>query len=566
MLVYREDRRRVDTLDALHRLTARQLSARRGSADDAVSVLIAAGELESAICDAVFEERDGIDDRSSALRRISVDAAERYLDALAGRSTVAASNVDMDLLRSMALPRQIEMRPSEGYAYYALFPETYAASARRFFDELEPRRVCVIGIRSIGTSLAAVAAAALRTRTDVSSYTVRPRGHPFDRRIALDASLRDVWQQEWQRGAYFAIVDEGPGLSGSSFASVICALRELDVPSEAIVLFPSWDPPPERLRSDLARDAWRRHRRYVTSASDCGITPEKLFAVQGPAIDWSSGQWRSHVALEDECWPAVQPQHERWKVCLPRDRRVLKFVGLGDYGDAAFERARRLRSATGVTHTATQVRRGFVDLQFIDGTIAEAPFSEGDAEVVGRYLGTRAMDCGRLPPADPTSMIAMICTNLRELLGEGVFTSAAAATRIQQVFAEAPASDIDGRMQPHEWVRTTSGLMKADAFEHGHDHFFPGPQNPAWDLAGASLELGLSEAGVRRMVDAYRRTSGDTHAEARLSVYRLAYASFRAGYASLAVETLAGTPDADRFAAVLVRFREHLQRLIPSVL
>lgn len=566
MLVYREDRRPVDTVDALRALAARRVNMRRGSADDALSVLIAAGELESAICDAIFEGRDGVDERASTLRDMSIDAARGYLDASAGRSSEPPSSTKIDVLRSMPLPRQIEMRLSEGYAYYALFPETYAASARRFRDDLEPRRVCVIGIRSIGTSLGAVAAAALRPMTDVVSYTVRPRGHPFDRRIVLDASLRGAWQEELQHGAWFAIVDEGPGLSGSSFASVICALRSLDVPSERIVLFPSWDPAPGQLRSDTARDAWRQHRRYVTSASDCGITPEKLFGVEHPTIDWSSGRWRAHVGIGEGRWPAVQPQHERWKTWLPADSRVLKFVGLGDYGQAAFERAQRLSSATTMTQTVAQIRYGFADLQFVDGKIARAPFSEDDAQAVGEYVGVRALEFRSRSPARASSMIAMIRTNVRELLGVDVLASASAAMRVQRVFEEAPASDIDGRMQAYEWLRTTAGLLKVDALDHGHDHFFPGPQNPAWDLAAASLELGLSDAGTRRMMHAYRRISGDTAAEARVPAYQLAYAAFRAGYASMAAETLAGTPDAGRFGRVLARYREHLQRLIPSVL
>jgi hypothetical protein len=566
VLVYREDHRPADTADALRALAVRQLNMRRGSVDDALGVLIAAGELESAICDAIFEARDGVDGRASTLRDISIDAARCYLDAIARRSSDPPSNRKIDMLRSMPLPRQIEMRLSEGYAYYALFPETYAASARRFRDEREPRRVCVIGIRSIGTSLAAVAAAALQPWANVASYTVRPRGHPFDRRIVIDASLRDAWNEQLHRGAWFAIVDEGPGLSGSSFASVIRALRDLDVPSDRIVLLPSWDPAPEQLRSGTARDAWARYRRYVTSALDCGITPEKLFGVEQPAIDWSSGQWRAHVGLGYACWPAVQPQHERWKTWLPTESRVLKFVGLGDYGRAAFERAQLLSSATSMTQTVTQLRYGFADIQFVDGKIAEAPFSEADAEAVGQYIGVRALECGVPSPADAGSIIAMIRTNVRELLGADLLSFASAAVRLQRVFEEAPASDIDGRMQAYEWVRTSAGLLKVDGLDHGHDHFFPGPQNPAWDLAAASLELGLSDAGVRWMVDAYRRICGDADAEARMPAYQLAYAAFRAGYASMAAEALAGTPEADRFALVLTRYREHLKRLIPSVL
>jgi hypothetical protein len=53
---------------------------------------------------------------------------------------------------------------SEGYAYYALFPETYAATAKRFWAGARPPRVAVIGIRSIGTSLSAIVVEALRAR------------------------------------------------------------------------------------------------------------------------------------------------------------------------------------------------------------------------------------------------------------------------------------------------------------------------------------------------------------------------------------------------------------------
>ena len=73
----------------------------------------------------------------------------------------------------------------------------------------------VIGIRSIGTGLAALVAAALGAKPPV---TVRPTGHPFRREVSSGPSLHG--------GAYrgshapYAIVDEGPGLSGSSFGAV----------------------------------------------------------------------------------------------------------------------------------------------------------------------------------------------------------------------------------------------------------------------------------------------------------------------------------------------------------
>jgi hypothetical protein len=563
VLVYRDDRRAADTATELRILVERQRVAEGGSEDDALAVLITAGEVESAICDALFATADAVEERTAALRAVSIAAARQYLRTACTDSARTVGGA-IDGLTELAFPQTIEMRPSEGYAYYALFPETYAASARRLREDLKPRRACVIGIRSIGTSLSAVVAAALQPAMDVSTFTVRPRGHPFDRHVAIQPTLRDAWLRELALDAVFAIVDEGPGMSGSSFASVVCVLRDLGVPSNRIVLLPSWDPPPDQLRSETARAVWSAHRRYVTSALECNVTPERSLGSRQCGVDWSAGSWRAHVAMPESRWPAVQPQHERWKVSLPGEGRLLKFAGLGAYGAAAFERLRRV-SASGMTQAATQLRRGFIDLTFIEGAVATPPFPDEEAETVGRYIGLRAAEFGDAP-SDGRAIAEMTRTNVQELRTDEGPMPAAVLSRIHAVFESAPASDIDGRMLPYEWIRTPAGLMKVDVFEHGGDHFFPGAQNPAWDLAGASLELELSDTGVRRMLDAYKHASGDARAHERMSVYRLAYAAFRAGYAATAADALAGSAEGERFARVLARFRKHLRRLIPSVL
>jgi hypothetical protein len=116
----------------------------------------------------------------------------------------------------------------EGYAFYALHPALYAAAAAR----LPPADWRVIGIRSIGTGLAAVAASALRAPPPV---TVRPGGHPFSRELRLAPELKAEWAAH---DGSFAVVDEGPGLSGSSFGAVADALERLGVPRERIAFLP----------------------------------------------------------------------------------------------------------------------------------------------------------------------------------------------------------------------------------------------------------------------------------------------------------------------------------------
>ncbi len=92
---------------------------------------------------------------------------------------------------------------------------------------------------------------------------------------------------------------------------------------------------------------------------------------------------------------------------------------------------------------------------------------------------------------------------------------------------------VDGRMLPHEWIATPAGYLKTDALDHGDNHFYPGPCDPAWDLAGAIAEFDFHEEAREVLVDAYERASGDGGVRARLPFFTAAYLAFRIGYASM---------------------------------
>jgi hypothetical protein len=66
--------------------------------------------------------------------------------------------------------------------------------------------------------------------------------------------------------------------------------------------------------------------------------------------------------------------------------------------------------------------------------------------------------------------------------------------------------ELDGRMLPHEWLITEAGYKKTDALDHHDDHFFPGAQDIAWDLAGAAVEFRMSPDAL---VDRYLREQRD---------------------------------------------------------
>jgi hypothetical protein len=107
---------------------------------------------------------------------------------------------------------------------------------------------------------------------------------------------------------------------------------------------------------------------------------------------------------------------------------------------------------------------------------------------------------------------------------------------------------VDGRMLPHEWV----GTLKTDAVDHYDDHFFPGCQDIAWDIAGAEIEFGVAENAI---VDRYLTIEQDSTLPQRLPFYRTAYLAYRAGYADLAAQSLGDSSDGRRFAALRDKYR-----------
>jgi hypothetical protein len=111
----------------------------------------------------------------------------------------------------------------------------------------------------------------------------------------------------------------------------------------------------------------------------------------------------------------------------------------------------------------------------------------------------------------------------------------------------------DGRMMPYEWRRSGEKILKLDAGAHGDNHFFPGPVDIAWDLAGAIVEWDMSAQHRGAFLDRYRARSGD-NAEHRMSEYIVAYCAFQAGYAQMAAAAMAGSAEAKRFQRELARY------------
>jgi hypothetical protein len=502
---------------------------------------------------------------SLVLGRLLVLSWTRQTEAI--RPWLASLHRTLAALMRLPLPETVQISVPEGYAYYGLYPETYFAAATRCWNELRPQRAVCIGIRSIGTSLSAVVAATLAAcGVPIHAFTVRPRGHPFDRRLHLTVRLAALWRA--LREAYFLIVDEGPGLSGSSFACVAQKLAELGVSDERIVFLPSWEPEASQLLSTTAQQRWRRHRKYTADFAAVWLHSGRLRPAwpQSVCHDLSGGRWRALVYQSDAEYPAVQPQHERRKYLYQkrggRAAVLLKFAGLGRYGTAKLRRAAAL-AAAGFAPRVFGLRHGFLITEFVAGR----PLTPGDVEpsllhTMARYLAYLQQHCPAPAGASSAALLDMIRVNVTEGLGADWAQRLQGLEPLQAAGGAMASSAVDGRMLPHEWLRTAHGFIKTDGVDHHADHFFPGCQDIAWDLAGSCAEFRLDRAQRALLVQQYQALSRDTTVTKRLPFFLIAYLAYRLGYTTLAATALGPSPDGARFTRLTQRYAALLRRAI----
>jgi hypothetical protein len=211
MIVY-GDSHYTAGLDALVAQLWAQAAAVTPDLDGLRTLLVLAGQVEQAALDAGMG--DPLAPALAAATRHAATAFYRAWDAAEAGCPVAPIVVRAALarLRRVLAPLTPPATPCrvtlpEGFAFYALYPEPYCAAARLWLADhaaAADRRAVVVGIRSIGTSLAALVAATLRAAGwQAHALTIRPTGHPFAREAHLD--LAPIGAAAWG-----LVVDEGP--------------------------------------------------------------------------------------------------------------------------------------------------------------------------------------------------------------------------------------------------------------------------------------------------------------------------------------------------------------------
>jgi hypothetical protein len=116
-------------------------------------------------------------------------------------------------------------------------------------------------------------------------------------------------------------------------------------------------------------------------------------------------------------------------------------------------------------------------------------------------------------------------------------------------------------MQSHEWIRAMDGrVFKVDACSHGDDHFFPGPCDIAWDLAGSIVEWDLGDDAAEVLTASYERRSGDNPRN-RLPYFLMAYIVFRLSYCKMALLSSPGGAEERMLKRYYEAYRRRLMRV-----
>lgn len=527
-----------------------------------VSATIQTGQLVQGIADAAFarEQRDRrppeIDALSAALAQMAHSLCRSWDSGFHDFAPLPRIETRADW------PAEVELRVPEGFAYYGVYPEAYAEAARRL-KLAAPARV--IGIRSIGTTLGAVVAAALDAPP---AMTVRPFGEPFDRRIALDAELERALLDG---DVHYVIVDEGPGQSGSSFGAVADWLTARGVAADRIAVIPSHSGAPGPAATEARRSGWRSVQREVGDFGEwAALVGEWSSALVGPLdeapLDISGGAWRERRFLNREDWPAVVPPWERRKFLLRAggEQLVAKFAGLGWSGEDKLAIARALH-CEGFVPEPRGLAHGFlIERWHAD----ESPLDPGEQPVreLARYIGTRA----RLLPATTASgasaaeLLEMARRNISLELGDEFARALDRWNgRTDDLDRRVVRVRTDNRLDRHEWLRTASGgPIKTDALDHHQAHDLIGCQDVAWDCAGAIVEFELDQDQARQLVNLVGEWAGGTVDRRLLEFYRVAYLAFRLGQARLGATMTGDGSEQQRLAVRGDRYALELRHLL----
>ena len=470
------------------------------------------------------------------LAELTLRLAERVLSpsrtgdltALLRASLPAISQLAGDRLRMPACFHSFDQHPDD---------VQWLVRAFRQQHPVRGRPLCVVGLRTSGSYLAPLYAAALRAdgESRVEVLTYRP-GRPFLR------GERAVLRAIDRAGGLVLIVDDPP-VSGTALATAARAVARGGVPHSRIVfllsLFGSSEQLPEVLRDWSAvvqpwRD-WSVHRRLAAQPvrqalaslvdPDLEVCEARPFGAPRPAGERGHLRARFAVRLSDRRTGAQIHRHI-----------VVEGAGIGYLGRQSVAVAHALPGY--VPHVY-----GFADGLLYRDWLPRAPDSapgsapagaSGESAMAGtvaayvnarrRALPAPSASVDELGGRDPVWEVAA-----KVLSGQyGRLSLAARPLLLEPLMRRLLAHDhpavLDSKTNVRHWLpdpASAGALRKVDFYQRAFGHFDLACYDPVFDLAGAAADPPTPTFGeeLRR---AYEQLSGEQVDGERWLLYRLA--------------------------------------------
>jgi hypothetical protein len=349
------------------------------------------------------------------------------------------------------------------------------------------------------------------------------------------------------RNAHFLIVDEGPGLSGSSIASVASALEELGIARSRIRVACANRPEHLPMATAWTQSLWQDVQWWAAHDLEQVFWQKRIPALLSRDLhtsvrlerEFSWGAWSD--ARASSGMQAPLPHLERRKLLLEIDGRevMAKFVGFGEVG-ARKAKLYAMLSEAGFVPAFRGYAHGLLLTDWIAG-----------GERLHAIRGKRP-----IPLSTAAPYYAHIFRHARaphaelDLQDLAMTTAAIAASwlgtfNVQTLFERAAMAECAGvqalegdqRPEPIEWLAANGRILKCDAADHFLDHTWARHLDICFDLAGFALEWRLSPGETHAFLALYEELSGDRLVRHRLPFFSALYAAHRLAAFDLAYHT-----------------------------
>jgi hydroxymethylpyrimidine pyrophosphatase-like HAD family hydrolase len=410
---------------------------------------------------------------------------------------------------------------------------------QRFPDRRQP--VLFLGLRTAGSYFAPLLRAFLKAAgyAAVAAVTVHPvKGPGAEERAELTRRAREGYRA--------VILDDPPHTGDTLVTAVDLARRAGFAPDKVVVLVPAHPARRDWGRSlslsdtvilSLDPEEWHKHHLLDPQAVEGrlaeyfrrqGFTSVRL--VPGGAAESLNArlQRASEDARRARLKRVYEVRLETADGSVETRYVVAKSVGWGWLGYHAFLAGHRL---AGFVPPLLGLRDGILYSEWVSagGSAPDADRAEW-IRTVASYAAARVrtLSLGKDLPAGlglhrHHAGFGLLEKVLSRAYGRSV-VAGLMRPRVRQRLAGQPCplpTLIDGKMQRSEWVAGPGGLVKTDYEHHGLGKDELNAIDPAYDLADAMLQLGLSEEEEDRLLRSYVAESGDDGVASRLFLNKL---------------------------------------------